>query len=85
MSTSLLKRLDLLSSASKFDDMLQGVEDVANLPDLAGQITYASRLDDGLDLHRITCAYFFRIHKYMKAQTWPPGAIRSHWRAPRNL
>ena len=57
MSSSLLKRLDLQSSASKFDDMLQGVEDVANLPDPAGQITYASKLDEGLTLHRVTCQW----------------------------
>lgn len=55
MSTSLLKRLDLQSSSTKFDDMLQGVEDVANLPDPAGQVTYASKLDNGLTLHRVTC------------------------------
>lgn len=56
MSTSLLKRLDLQSSPSKYDDMLQGVADVANLPDPAGQTTYASKLDEGLTLHRVTCA-----------------------------
>lgn len=56
MSTSLLKRLDLQSSPTKYDDMLQGVDDVANLPDPAGQTTYASKLDEGLTLHRITCA-----------------------------
>jgi len=55
MSNSLLKRLDLQSSPTKFDDMLQGVEDVANLPDPAGQTTYASKLDEGLTLHRVTC------------------------------
>lgn len=55
MSSSLLKRLDLQSSPTKYDDMLQGVADVANLPDPAGQTTYASKLDEGLTLHRVTC------------------------------
>lgn len=35
--------------------MLQGVTDVANLPDPTGQVTYASELDDGLELYRVTC------------------------------
>lgn len=55
LSSSLVKRLDLQSSPTKFDEMLQGVQDVANLPDPAGQTTYASRLDNGLDLYRVTC------------------------------
>jgi glutamate-5-semialdehyde dehydrogenase len=55
MSSSLLKRLDLLSSPDKYDSMLQGVSDVANLPDPTGQVTYASKLDEGLELYRVTC------------------------------
>lgn len=55
MSTSLLKRLDLQSSASKFDDMVQGISDVAALPDPTGIVTYASQLDDDLSLYRISC------------------------------
>lgn len=35
--------------------MLQGVSDVAGLPDPTGNITYASQLDEGLILQRITC------------------------------
>jgi glutamate-5-semialdehyde dehydrogenase len=35
--------------------MLQGVADVANLDDPAGQTTYARKLDEGLTLHRVTC------------------------------
>lgn len=42
--------------------MLQGVQDVANLPDPAGQTTYASRLDNGLDLYRVTCEYILYTH-----------------------
>ncbi|KAG8931435.1 hypothetical protein FRC02_002713 [Tulasnella sp. 418] len=35
--------------------MLDGVSDVANLPDPAGKITYACELDDALELYRVTC------------------------------
>lgn len=55
MSSSLLKRLDLESSADKYDSMLQGILDVDQLPDPTGQVTYARTLDDGLELHRVTC------------------------------
>lgn len=55
MASSLLKRLDLRSSSDKFDSMLQGITDVANLPDPTGKVTYASKLDDGLELYRVSC------------------------------
>jgi glutamate-5-semialdehyde dehydrogenase len=55
MSSTLLKRLDLLSSASKYDDMLQGITDVDSLPDPTGRVTYAKQLDDNLALHRVSC------------------------------
>lgn len=35
--------------------MLQGLLDVANLPDPNGNVSYASELDEGLDLYRISC------------------------------
>ena len=54
MSASLLKRLDL-TKGDKWDSMLQGVTDVANLPDPTGIVTYRSELDDGLQLYRVTC------------------------------
>ncbi|KAF8623230.1 hypothetical protein AX15_006464 [Amanita polypyramis BW_CC] len=54
MSESLLKRLDL-GRGDKWDSMLKGVTDVANLPDPTGNVTYASELDDGLELYRVTC------------------------------
>ncbi|KAF8745505.1 hypothetical protein AX14_008923 [Amanita brunnescens Koide BX004] len=54
MSESLLKRLDL-GKADKWDSMLQGVTDVANLPDPTGKVSYASELDDGLELYRVAC------------------------------
>ncbi|BGP25587.1 glutamate-5-semialdehyde dehydrogenase [Rhodotorula toruloides] len=49
MSSSLLKRLDLQSSPDKYDSMLQGILDVDSLPDPTGQVTYARKLDEGLD------------------------------------
>ncbi|GAA5849059.1 hypothetical protein JCM8547_006429 [Rhodosporidiobolus lusitaniae] len=55
MSSSLLKRLDLQSSADKYDSMLQGILDVDALADPTGQVTYAKKLDDGLELHRVSC------------------------------
>lgn len=54
MSASLLKRLDL-TKGDKWDSMLQGVKDVANLPDPTGIVTYASELDDDLELYRVSC------------------------------
>ena len=54
MSSSLLKRLDL-NKGDKWDSMLQGVADVAELPDPNGIVTYASELDDGLELYRVSC------------------------------
>ncbi|KAK9259444.1 Aldehyde/histidinol dehydrogenase [Lipomyces tetrasporus] len=54
VSTPLIKRLDL-SKGDKFDTMLQGVLDVANLPDPIGKVTFANKLDEGLDLYRVTC------------------------------
>ncbi|KAJ3481894.1 hypothetical protein NLI96_g7347 [Meripilus lineatus] len=54
MSSSLLKRLDL-NKGDKWDSMLQGVLDVANLPDPTGIVTYATELDDDLELYRVSC------------------------------
>src|SRR5260370_38743516 len=54
LAAPLLKRLDL-RKADKWDSMLQGISDVAELPDPNGNISYASELDDGLRLHRILC------------------------------
>jgi len=54
MSESLMKRLDL-TKGDKWESMLQGVLDVANLPDPTGTVTYASELDDGLELYRVSC------------------------------
>ena len=54
MSESLLKRLDL-GKGDKWDAMLQGVSDVAALPDPTGKITYACQMDDELELYRVSC------------------------------
>ncbi|CAG8575586.1 11123_t:CDS:2 [Paraglomus occultum] len=54
LSASLFKRLDL-EDGDKFDSMLQGITDIDNLPDPTGKITYACRLDEGLELYRVTC------------------------------
>lgn len=53
LGLALIKRLDLLSPG-KFDTMLQGILDVARLPDPAGQVTLAKKLDEGLNLYRVT-------------------------------
>lgn len=54
MSGALFKRLDL-AKGDKWDAMLQGVEDVASLPDPTGIVGYATELDDGLELYRVSC------------------------------
>jgi glutamate-5-semialdehyde dehydrogenase len=35
--------------------MLQGISDVAALPDPTGIVSYAKQLDDDLELYRATC------------------------------
>ena len=54
LSSSLVKRLDL-STGDKWVSMLEGITDVANLPDPNGIVSYARTLDDGLDLYRVSC------------------------------
>ena len=54
MSESLLGRLDL-SRGDKWDSMLQGILDVASLPDPTGVVSYASELDNDLELYRVSC------------------------------
>lgn len=53
LAESLIKRLDL-SLGDKFSSMLQGILDVANLADPVGKITLARKLDEGLNLYRVT-------------------------------
>ncbi|CAG8464714.1 9160_t:CDS:2, partial [Scutellospora calospora] len=54
LSASLFKRLDL-ENGDKFATMLQGISDIDYLPDPTEQITYSSKLDEGLELYRVTC------------------------------
>ena len=46
------RRLDL--SGSKFDGMLAGIDDLLKLPDPVGEVDYAVRLDEGLELYRVS-------------------------------
>jgi len=52
---SMVKRLDL-ARGGKFESMLQGVLDIMELPDPLGRVTYATKMDTGLDLKRVSCA-----------------------------
>ncbi|ETN43110.1 glutamate-5-semialdehyde dehydrogenase [Cyphellophora europaea CBS 101466] len=54
LSQSLIKRLDL-QRPGKFDDMLQGILDVRKLPDPVGKIDLHTKLDDGLEMTRVSC------------------------------
>ena len=54
LSDTLVKRLDLARD-DKWQSMLQGISDVAALPDPTGIVTYASQLHDGLLLQRVAC------------------------------
>lgn len=53
LALSLIKRLDLAKN-DKYGAMLQGILDVANLPDPVGKTTLAKQLDEGLNLYRVT-------------------------------
>ncbi|BFZ63969.1 glutamate-5-semialdehyde dehydrogenase [Saitoella coloradoensis] len=52
MSGAMLKRLDLTRS---WDSMLQGILDVRNLEDPVGKVSLSTKLDEGLELHRLAC------------------------------
>jgi len=54
MNPSLLKRLEL-GNGNKWDSMLQGLDDVAKLPDPTGIVSYACEMDDDLELYRVSC------------------------------
>jgi len=53
LSSSLIKRLDL-GKNDKYEAMLQGILDVAALKDPVGKTTLAKKLDEGLNLYRVT-------------------------------
>lgn len=54
LSSSLYKRLDL-EGTGKFETMLQGIKDIDELEDPAGKVHSATKLDNGLDLYRVSC------------------------------
>ncbi|KAI0440666.1 glutamate-5-semialdehyde dehydrogenase [Xylaria telfairii] len=54
LSQSLVARLDL-GKKGKWEDMLKGILDVRELEDPVGKITLRTKLDDGLELTRVTC------------------------------
>ncbi|KAL8392832.1 hypothetical protein RB595_002859 [Gaeumannomyces hyphopodioides] len=54
LSPSLVSRLDL-ARPGKWEDMLKGVLDVRRLDDPVGRVSLRTRLDDGLDLERVSC------------------------------
>lgn len=53
LSRALWKRLDL--EGAKLEGLLAGVDEVARLPDPVGEVQLATRLDDGLELYRVSC------------------------------
>ncbi|KAI9141812.1 Aldehyde/histidinol dehydrogenase [Paraphysoderma sedebokerense] len=56
MSESLMKRLDLNGkNGEKFATLLEGIDQVDKLDDPTGKITLATKLDDGLELYRVSC------------------------------
>jgi glutamate-5-semialdehyde dehydrogenase len=55
LQQSMVKRLDL-SLQGKFESMCQGVLDIIALEDPLGRVTYATKMDEGLYLRRVTCA-----------------------------
>ncbi|KAI1332912.1 glutamate-5-semialdehyde dehydrogenase [Xylariaceae sp. FL0255] len=54
LSQSLVSRLDL-GKKGKWEDMLKGILDVRGLEDPVGKVTLRTKLDDGLELTRVTC------------------------------
>ncbi|KAJ4415673.1 glutamate-5-semialdehyde dehydrogenase [Neurospora sp. IMI 360204] len=54
LSASLVSRLDL-GKTGKWEDMLKGILDVRDLEDPIGRVTLRTKLDDGLELERVTC------------------------------
>ena len=54
LASPFVKRLDL-RTGEKWETMLQGVTDIAALPDPTGAVTYARSLHDNLDLYRVSC------------------------------
>ncbi|KAH8685726.1 Aldehyde/histidinol dehydrogenase [Tricladium varicosporioides] len=54
LSLSIVSRLDL-GKKGKWEDMLKGILDVRDLEDPVGKVTLRTKLDDGLNLERVSC------------------------------
>ncbi|RDW60929.1 hypothetical protein BP6252_12312 [Coleophoma cylindrospora] len=54
LSLSIVSRLDL-GKKGKWEDMLKGILDVRELEDPVGKVTLRTRLDDGMELERVSC------------------------------
>lgn len=54
LPSSLVSRLDL-TKGDKWESILQGLSDVAALPDPTGIVSYAKELDESLELYRVSC------------------------------
>ncbi|TVY90882.1 putative gamma-glutamyl phosphate reductase [Lachnellula willkommii] len=54
LSLSIVSRLDL-GKKGKWEDMLKGILDVRELEDPVGKVTLRTKLDEGLDLERVSC------------------------------
>ncbi|PMD27381.1 gamma-glutamyl phosphate reductase [Hyaloscypha hepaticicola] len=54
LSLSIVSRLDL-GKKGKWEDMLKGILDVRELEDPVGKVTLRTKLDDGLELERVSC------------------------------
>ncbi|KAH9818266.1 Aldehyde/histidinol dehydrogenase [Melampsora americana] len=52
---AILNRLDLLSSPSKYDQILDGIDDVIKLDDPVGIVQSIQKLDHDLELYKVTC------------------------------
>ena len=55
VASPLVKRLGL--DAAKLDSVCDGLEQLAAMPDLVGQVTLRRELDDGLVLERVSCRW----------------------------
>jgi glutamate-5-semialdehyde dehydrogenase len=47
--------LNLRSSADKFDSIVDGIEAVIKLEDPTGKIQSVTKLDEGLELYKVSC------------------------------
>ncbi|KAA1078632.1 hypothetical protein PGTUg99_000981 [Puccinia graminis f. sp. tritici] len=55
LSESIVNRLNLRSSSDKFDSIVDGIEAVIKLEDPTGKIQSVTKLDEGLELYKVSC------------------------------